>query len=66
LLAALRRRDLRVAPFKIGPDFIDPLFHARAAGVPSKNLDAWLLGSEGLQSAFRAGAETSDVAVVRG
>jgi len=66
LMAALAKRGLRVAPFKVGPDFIDPSYHALAAGRPGRNLDAFLSGPDLVGPLFAHGARGADVAVVEG
>ena len=66
LMAALSNRGLRVAPFKVGPDFIDPSYHALATGRPGRNLDAFLSGPGLISPLFAHGAEGADVAVIEG
>jgi cobyrinic acid a,c-diamide synthase len=66
LMAALRRRGTSVAPFKVGPDYIDPGYHALATGRPGRNLDPVLVGEHRVPGLFRHGAAGSEVAVVEG
>ncbi|MDF1579925.1 MAG: cobyrinate a,c-diamide synthase [Desulfuromonadales bacterium] len=66
LLAALNRRGLTVAPFKVGPDFIDPGHHARFCGRPSRNLDGWMCGEQQVRETFRRGCEGANIAVIEG
>jgi cobyrinic acid a,c-diamide synthase len=66
LMAALAYRGLEVAPFKVGPDFIDPSYHALATGRPGRNLDAFLSGPDLMGPLFAHGARGADVAVIEG
>ncbi|HAD05265.1 MAG: hypothetical protein A2091_07380 [Desulfuromonadales bacterium GWD2_61_12] len=66
LLAALARCGVTVAPFKVGPDFIDPGHHAAACGQVSRNLDPWLCGPEEVRRSFAAGSVGAEVAIVEG
>jgi cobyrinic acid a,c-diamide synthase len=66
LAAAFAARGRRVAAFKVGPDFIDPSYHAIATGRPGRNLDAFLCGPELVRPLFAHGAAGADLAVVEG
>ncbi|SNT28748.1 cobyrinic acid a,c-diamide synthase [Asanoa hainanensis] len=66
LLAAFAARGRRVAGFKVGPDYIDPGYHALASGRPGRNLDPVLVGEERIAPLFAHGAAGADVAIVEG
>ena len=66
LAAAYRRRGLRVRCAKVGPDFIDPGFHARATGAPSRTLDAWMLPPALLRTTFAQTGADADLVLVEG
>lgn len=74
LMAALRRRNLAVAGYKVGPDYIDPSWHQVASGHPSRNLDPMLQGADrvagllrhGIQTAGATAAQPADIAVIEG
>lgn len=66
LLAALRARGLRVQPFKVGPDFIDPGLHAQISGVESRNLDGWMLSRTWNEELFLRLLAAAEVGVVEG
>jgi cobyrinic acid a,c-diamide synthase len=69
LMAALRGRGLTVSGHKVGPDYIDPGYHALATGRPARNLDPHLQGEERLVPLLLHGATTpvrADIAVIEG
>ncbi len=66
LIAAFAARGLRVAPFKVGPDYIDPTYHALAAGRECSNLDAWMLPPDRVGDVLARRSRDADLALIEG
>lgn len=66
LMAAFRRRGLKVQPFKVGPDYIDPAFHTTITGRNSINLDGWMLEDTYLKEMFENYSRGTDLSIVEG
>jgi len=66
LIEVLRRRGLTVQPFKVGPDFIDPGFHALVSGRSSHNLDGWMCSEAHVRATVARRAADADLALIEG
>ena len=66
IISALRSRGLKVAAFKCGPDYLDPTYHRRAAGVTSHNLDGWMMGRDAVLATFARASREFDIAIIEG
>jgi cobyrinic acid a,c-diamide synthase len=66
VMAAFQKRGLTVQSFKVGPDFIDPGHHTRLLGVPSRNLDGWMLSQEYNRATFCRSMRGKDFGIVEG
>jgi cobyrinic acid a,c-diamide synthase len=66
IMEALRKRGLKIAPFKVGPDYIDPAFHKYVCNEYSYNLDEVMLEKNTVKYIFRKHSEKKDIAVVEG
>jgi cobyrinic acid a,c-diamide synthase len=66
IMDALKRRGLRVAPFKVGPDFIDPGYHRLVTGTTSVNLDGWMCGLGFVRDSFAHNTAGAGIAVIEG
>ena len=66
ILQALRRRGLETAAFKCGPDYVDPLFHAKAMGIACRNLDPFFCEGSRLSFLLQKNARGKDISVLEG
>lgn len=64
-MAALRRK-FKVQPFKVGPDFIDPGYHTQICGRASRNLDSYIMGTDGVIETFARASGDADFCVIEG
>jgi cobyrinic acid a,c-diamide synthase len=65
-MAAVKRRGLKPAPFKVGPDFIDPGHHTQVVGGKSRNLDGWMLSKQYNRDNFVKNTVNADIAIIEG
>lgn len=66
IMAALRSMGYTVQPFKVGPDYIDPLYHRAVCERRSYNLDTWMMGDDGVRETFLNAMEGADIGVIEG
>ncbi|MEW6356175.1 MAG: cobyrinate a,c-diamide synthase [Planctomycetota bacterium] len=66
LLRAWRNLGRSVAPFKKGPDYIDPAWHSLAAGRECRNLDTFLMGRDGAAQSFIRHSEPAALTIIEG
>ena len=66
LLRILIRKGLLPASFKCGPDYIDPLFHKKVLGIPSRNLDYFLAGKGGVMRSLKRGIKDRNIGIIEG
>ncbi|EMI68907.1 cobyrinate a,c-diamide synthase [Leptospira noguchii] len=66
LTQIFRKRGLKVATFKCGPDYLDPTYHSRASQKICHNLDGWLMGKESVLNTFYQACHNADIAIIEG
>ncbi len=66
LMEAFRRKGIKVRPFKVGPDFIDPGLHRLILGVSSHNLDTWMLPPDRVKQLYVSASKGFDLSIVEG
>lgn len=66
IMQALTKRNMKVQPYKVGPDYIDPSYHTFITGRHSRNLDSYMLDDEKIKYVFNQASKESDISVVEG
>ena len=66
IMQALTKRNLKVQPFKVGPDYIDPSYHTFITGRYSRNLDSYMLEDEKIKYIVKEASKDADISVVEG
>ena len=66
VLRALKRRNEKLHAFKCGPDYIDPMFHTAAVGVPSRNLDLFFVDGQTARAQLAACIPPGGIGVIEG
>lgn len=67
LLAAFQKRGVKLASYKCGPDYIDPMFHGRVLGIPTRNLDTYFTDADTTRMLFVQGqTEETELSLIEG
>ncbi|MBP0021370.1 MAG: cobyrinate a,c-diamide synthase [Cyanobacteria bacterium SBLK] len=66
LLAFLARQGRKVQSFKVGPDYIDPMFHTAITGRACRNLDPILTSETYVKSCFLKHGQGMDAVIIEG
>jgi cobyrinic acid a,c-diamide synthase len=66
ILKAIQNRGLKLASFKCGPDYIDPMFHSQVIGTKSRNLDLYMCSDETVKYLFTENSKGADLSVIEG
>ena len=66
LMHGLMKKGYKVQGFKVGPDYIDPSYHSVITDRESRNLDAWLMGNNGVIDSFMNASRGADISVIEG
>ena len=66
LLSFLRQKKVKVQPFKVGPDYIDPMFHTYITGRNCRNLDPLMTSEDYVKYCFHKNCQGADYALIEG